>query len=75
MYKNKKKGIAGIIITIVIIILLVVFTNSSANQVSYIQNICNIFVMLSVVSISLSTGCSSIIFPSESAVSVFVRRK
>ena len=45
MYKNKKKGIAGIVITIVIIILLVVFTNSNANQVSYIQNICNIFVM------------------------------
>ena len=45
MYKNKKKGIAGVVITIVIIILLVVFTNSNANQVSYIQNICNIFVM------------------------------
>ena len=45
MYKNKKKGIVGIIITIVIIILLVVFTNSEINQVSYIQDICNIFVM------------------------------
>ena len=45
MYKKKKKGIAGVVITIVIIILLVVFTNSNANQVSYIQNICNIFVM------------------------------
>lgn len=45
MYKNKKKGIAGVIITIIIIILLVVFTNSNWNQVSYIQNICNIFVM------------------------------
>ena len=45
MYKNKKKGIAGVVITIVIIILLVVFTNSNANQVSYIQDICNIFVM------------------------------
>ena len=45
MYKNKKKGIAGVVITIVIIILLVVFTNSNANQVSYIQNIYNIFVM------------------------------
>ncbi len=45
MYKNKKKGIAGIIITIVIIILLVVFTNSEINQVTYIQDICNIFVM------------------------------
>ena len=45
MYKNKKKGIVGIIITIIIIILLVVFTNSNVNQVSYIQDICNIFVM------------------------------
>ena len=45
MYKNKKKGIAGVVITIIIIILLVAFTNSDANQVSYIQNICNAFVM------------------------------
>lgn len=45
MYKNKKKGIAGIVITIIIIMLLVAFTNSDANQVSYIQNICNAFVM------------------------------
>lgn len=45
MYKNNKKGIAGIVITIIIIILLVIFTNNSVNQASYIQNICNIFVM------------------------------
>ena len=45
MYKNKKKGIIGIIITIVILILLVVFTNSKGNQMSYIENICNVFVM------------------------------
>lgn len=45
MYKNKKRGVVGIIITIVILILLVVFTNSDINQVSYIENICNIFVM------------------------------
>ena len=45
MYKNKKKGIIGIIITIVILILLVVFTNTNGNQMSYIENICNIFVM------------------------------
>ena len=45
MYKNKKKGIAGVVITIIIIILLVVFTNSNANQVSYIEKICNVFVM------------------------------
>ena len=45
MYKNNKKGITGIVITIIIIILLVIFTNNSVNQASYIQNICNIFVM------------------------------
>ena len=45
MYKNKKRGIIGIVITIVILILLVVFTNSNVNQMSYIENICNIFVM------------------------------
>ena len=39
MYKNKKKGIAGVVITIIIIVLLVVFTNSNANQVSYIEKI------------------------------------
>ena len=45
MYKNKRKGIVGIIVTILILILLVVFTNSNGNQMSYIENICNIFVM------------------------------
>ena len=45
MYKNKKKGIVGVIITIIIIVLLVVFTNSNANQLTYIQDICNVFVM------------------------------
>lgn len=45
MYKNKKRGIIGIVITIFILILLVVFTNSNVNQMSYIENICNIFVM------------------------------
>ena len=45
MYKNKKRGIIGIVITIVILILLVVFTNSNVNQMSYIENICNILVM------------------------------
>lgn len=45
MYKNKKKGITGVVITIIIIVLLVVFTNSNANQVSYIEKICNVFVM------------------------------
>ena len=45
MYKNKKRGAIGIIITIVILILLVVFTNTKGNQMSYIENICNVFVM------------------------------
>ena len=45
MYKNKKRGIIGIIVTIVILIILVVFTNSGGNQMSYIENICNVFVM------------------------------
>ena len=45
MYKNKKRGIVGVIITIIIIVLLVVFTNSNANQLTYIQDICNVFVM------------------------------
>ena len=45
MYKSKKKGIVGIVITIIVIILLVVFTNSNVNQLTYIQDICNVFVM------------------------------
>ena len=45
MYKNKKRGIVGVVITIIIIVLLVVFTNSNANQLTYIQDICNVFVM------------------------------
>ena len=45
MYKSKKKGIVGIVITIIVTILLVVFTNSNVNQLTYIQDICNVFVM------------------------------
>lgn len=45
MYKNKKKGIIGIIITVIILILLVVFTNNNVNQMSFIENIFNTFVM------------------------------
>ena len=45
MNKKKKSGIIGIIITIIILILLVALTNSNVNQVSYIENICNILVM------------------------------
>lgn len=45
MYKNKRNGIIGIVITIIIIILLVIFTNSNINQVTYLQEICNVFIM------------------------------
>ena len=44
MYKNKRNGIIGIVITIIIIILLVIFTNSNINQVTYLQEICNVFI-------------------------------
>lgn len=45
MYKTKKRGIIGVVITIVIIILLVIFTNSNVNQFTYLQEICNVIVM------------------------------
>ena len=45
MYKNKKKGIIGIVITIIILILIVTFTNNNFNKISFIENICNVFVM------------------------------
>ena len=41
MYKNKKSGIVGIIITILILILLVVLTNTENSNLSYIENIAN----------------------------------
>ena len=45
MYKNKKKGIIGIVITIIILIVLVTFTNNNFDKISFVQNICNTFVM------------------------------
>ncbi len=45
MYKNKKTGIVGIIITIIFLILLVVATNTDVSKVSYIENIVNNLVM------------------------------
>ena len=45
MYKTKKRGIIGVVITIIIIVLLVIFTNSNVNQLTYLQDICNVFVM------------------------------
>lgn len=41
MYKSKKTGIIGIIITSVILILLVILTNTENSNLSYIENIAN----------------------------------
>lgn len=45
MYRNKKKGIVGIIITIIILIFLVIITNTDVAKVSYIENIVSTLVM------------------------------
>ena len=44
MYKNKRTGLLGIIITIIILILIVVFSNMEANT-SFFENIANKLVM------------------------------
>jgi len=44
MYKNKKSGLLGIIITISILILIVIFSNREANT-SFFENIANKLVM------------------------------
>lgn len=44
MYRNKKSGILGIIITIIILILIVIFSNKEANT-SFFENIANKLVM------------------------------
>lgn len=44
MYRNKKNGILGIIITIVILILIVIFSNRESNT-SFFENIANKLVM------------------------------
>lgn len=41
MYKNKKSGIIGIIITTIILILLVILTNVENSNLSYVENIAN----------------------------------
>ncbi len=41
MYKSKKNGILGIVITIIILILLVLLTNTENSNLSYIENIAN----------------------------------
>ena len=45
MYKNKKRGIVGIIIMIIILIFLVIITNTDVANVSYIENIVSTLVM------------------------------
>lgn len=41
MYKNKKGGVIGIIVTIVILISLVVLTNTENSNLSYLENVAN----------------------------------
>ena len=45
MYKSKKTGVIGIIITIIILILLVLVTNTDVSKMSYIENIVSNIVM------------------------------
>lgn len=45
MYRNKKTGIIGIIITIIVLILVVILSNINIQKMSYIENIFNSFVM------------------------------
>lgn len=44
MYKNKKSGIIGIVITIIILILIVIFSNGEQNN-SFLQNAANNLIM------------------------------
>lgn len=45
MYKNKKTGVIGIIITIVILILVVILSNTDIQKISYLENIWGSIVM------------------------------
>ncbi len=45
MYKNRKTGIIGVIITIVILILVVILSNTDIKEISYLENIFNSIVM------------------------------
>lgn len=45
MYRNKKSGILGIIITIIILILLVILSNINVKNISYIENVFSAIVM------------------------------
>lgn len=45
MYRNKKTGIIGIIITIIILVLIVILSNIDVKNMSYIEKLVNSFVM------------------------------
>ncbi len=45
MYKNKKTGIIGIIITIIILILIVILSNTNLQEISYLEKIVSSIVM------------------------------
>ena len=45
MYKNKKTGVIGIIITIIILILIVILSNVNLKDISYLENIFGSIVM------------------------------
>jgi len=45
MYRNKKTGVIGIIITIIILIIIVVLSNNNTQKTSYVENILNSIVM------------------------------
>ena len=45
MYRNKKTGIIGIIITVIILIVIVILSNTDIKKVSFIENIFSSIVM------------------------------
>ena len=45
MYKNKKTGIVGIIITIIVLIIIVILSNTDIKKVSFVENIFSSIVM------------------------------
>ena len=45
MYKNKKTGIVGIIITIIVLIMIVILSNTDIKKVSFVENIFSSIVM------------------------------
>ena len=45
MYRNKKNGIIGIVITIILLILIVFLSNINADKLSYLENVFSSLVM------------------------------